>query len=75
MGDTLRFIIGLGVVFSLVGAYQIIYVLNRHLRDNMQEARGKEIEADMARYGTCCGAPEACSLEAKLADIKRRESK
>ncbi len=73
MGDTLRFIVGLGVILSLVGAYQAIYLLNRHLKGRMSEDRRREIEADVARFGTCCGSPDSCTLDAKISE--RRDAK
>jgi hypothetical protein len=64
----LRFIVGLGVILSLVGAYQGIYLLNKYLKSRLGADRRREIDEDVRRFGSCCGSPESCTLEAKLSE-------
>jgi hypothetical protein len=73
MDDTLRFIIGIGAIIALVGAYEGIYLLNKYLRSKLSAERQREIEADVRRFGSCCGSPESCTLEAKISE--RRDPK
>jgi hypothetical protein len=66
MSETLRFFIGIGVIFALIGAYQTIYMLNKYLSSRMSESRRIEIERDVQRFGSCCGTPDSCTLDAKI---------
>ena len=73
MSDTLRFLVGIGGILVLLGSYQTIYLLNKYLSSRLSSQRKAEIEADVQRFGSCCGSPESCTLEAKLSSKKKDE--
>jgi hypothetical protein len=70
MSDTVRYIIGIVGIMVLVGSYQAIYVLNKHLSSKFARDKQREIESDIKAYGSCCGSPESCTLPAKIESLK-----
>jgi len=64
----MNFLIGLIFISALVGMYQTIYLLNRHLQSKIKD---KEISKDIEKFGSCCGAPDACTLPAKIESLKK----
>jgi hypothetical protein len=65
----MNFLIGLIFISALVGIYQTIYVLNKHLQSKI---KNKEIEKDIEKFGSCCGAIDACTLPAKIESLKKQ---
>jgi hypothetical protein len=64
----MNFLIGLIFISSLVGVYQTIYLLNRHLQSRLKK---KEIDRDVERFGSCCGEPGSCTLPAKIESLRK----
>jgi hypothetical protein len=72
MTDIARFLIGIVGIMVILGSYQTIYLLNKHLSSKLIDGKRREIESDIKRYGTCCGNTESCTLEAKINDLKKQ---
>jgi hypothetical protein len=72
MNETIQFIIGVAAISLLVGAYQLIYLLNNRLKSKFSEDRKREIERDIQMFGTCCGNTESCTLDAKISSLKKQ---
>jgi hypothetical protein len=65
----MNFLIGLIFISALVGMYQTIYLLNRHLQSKIKD---KEISKDIEKFGSCCGTPDACTLPAKIDSLRKQ---
>jgi hypothetical protein len=64
LSELYRFLIGLLFIFIIIGMYQSIYLLNKHISSKSKQK--KTIEDDIKTYGTCCGNTESCTLDAKI---------
>jgi hypothetical protein len=72
MNDALRFLAGIAAIMVIIGAYQVIYLLNNHLKGRLSEQARKQMEDDVRRFGSCCGNTESCTLPARLESLRKQ---
>jgi hypothetical protein len=69
MNDIFRFILGLGVISLLVAFYAWIQTFAE-----FKEAREKQIKADVAEFGQCCGLEDGvCTFKPRLDKLNKIE--
>jgi hypothetical protein len=69
MNDIFRFILGLGIILSLVIFYAWLQTFSE-----FKEAKEKQIREDIAEFGQCCGLETGvCTLPARLDKLNKIE--
>jgi uncharacterized membrane protein YjfL (UPF0719 family) len=69
MNDIFRYFLGLGVIIGLVVFYAWIKTFSE-----FKEAKEKQIKADVAEFGQCCGLESGvCTLPARLEKLNKIE--
>jgi hypothetical protein len=69
MNDIFRFILGLGVVLLLIVLYAWIQTFVE-----FKEAKEKQIKADVAEFGQCCGLETGvCTFKPRLDKLNKIE--
>lgn len=70
MADIVRFVLGLGVIISLVAVYAFLSVTA------FAKAKKQEIEKDIAEFGQCCGLETGvCTFQPKLDKLNKLDIK
>jgi len=61
MNDIVRFLLGMGVIIAMIGAYAFVTNIRR------KTLQAKEaVSCDTTPQGGCCGHHDACSFEQKV---------
>jgi hypothetical protein len=69
MNDIFRFILGLGIILSLVIFYAWLQTFSE-----FKEAKEKQIKADVAEFGQCCGLETGvCTFKPRLDKLNKIE--
>jgi hypothetical protein len=66
MTDIVRYVLGLGVILSLVGTYGYLSTFA------FAKARKQEIKKDIAEFGQCCGLETGvCTFQPKIDKLNK----
>jgi hypothetical protein len=69
MNDIFRFILGLGIILLLVVFYAWLQTFSE-----FKEAKEKQIKADVAEFGQCCGLENGvCTFKPRLDKLNKIE--
>ena len=69
MADIFRFILGLGIILLLVVFYAWLQTFSE-----FKEAKEKQIKADVAEFGQCCGLETGvCTFKPRLDKLNKIE--
>jgi hypothetical protein len=69
MADIFRFILGLGAIVIIVAFYAWLQTFSE-----FKEAKEKQIKADVAEFGQCCGLEDGvCTFKPRLDKLNKIE--